>query len=75
MAFAPDGQSLFLSVGDRQRMTPARDPDQPVGKILHLTLDGKPRPDNPNFGKTGAATVPLDRSAARHRSGEERARW
>jgi glucose/arabinose dehydrogenase len=59
VAFAPDGQSLFLSVGDRQRMTPAQDPNQPVGKILHLTLDGKPAPDNPNFGKTGAATVPL----------------
>jgi glucose/arabinose dehydrogenase len=59
VAFAPDGQSLFLSVGDRQRMTPAQDPNQPVGKILHLTLDGKPSPDNPNFGKTGAATVPL----------------
>ena len=59
VAFAPDGQSLFLSVGDRQRFTPAQDPDQPVGKILHLTLDGKPAPGNPNFGKTGAATVSL----------------
>jgi len=59
IAFAPDGQSLFMSVGDRQRMTPAQDPDQPVGKILHLTLDGKPAADNPNFGKTGAASVPL----------------
>ena len=29
----PDGQYLFLTVGDRQRMTPAQDPDQPVGKI------------------------------------------
>jgi glucose/arabinose dehydrogenase len=59
IAFAADGQSLFMSVGDRQRMTPAQDPNQPVGKILHLTLDGKPAPDNPGFGKTGAATVPL----------------
>jgi glucose/arabinose dehydrogenase len=59
VAFAPDGQSLFLTVGDRQRFTPAQDPNQPVGKILHLTLDGKPAPDNPNFGKTGAATIPL----------------
>ena len=57
IAFAPDGESLFLSVGDRQRMTPAQDPNQPEGKILHLTLDGKPAPDNPNFGKTGAATI------------------
>src|SRR5688572_4334522 len=59
IAFAPDGQSLFMTVGDRQRMTPAQDPDQPVGKIVHLTLDGKPAPDNPGFGKTGAATIPL----------------
>src|SRR5499427_7449604 len=59
VAFSPDGQYLFLTVGDRQRFTPAQDPDQPVGKILRLTLDGKPAPGNPNFGKTGAATVPL----------------
>src|SRR5678815_4883079 len=59
VAFSPDGQSLFLTVGDRQRFTPAQDPDQPVGKILRLTLDGKPAPGNPNFGKTGAATIPL----------------
>jgi glucose/arabinose dehydrogenase len=59
IAFAPDGNSLFLTVGDRQRMTPAQDPNQPEGKIFHMTLDGKPAPDNPNYGKTGAATVPL----------------
>src|SRR5690349_18127179 len=59
IAFSPDGQYLFLAVGDRQRMTPAQDPNQPVGKILRLTLDGKPAPGNPNFGKTGAATIPL----------------
>ena len=59
IAFAPDGQSLFLTVGDRMRFTPAQDPDQPEGKILHLTLDGKPAPGNPNYGKTGAATIPL----------------
>src|SRR3989441_3782348 len=59
IAFSPDGQYLFLTVGDRQRFTPAQDPDQPVGKILRLTLDGKPAPGNPNFGKTGAATIPL----------------
>src|SRR6476646_4477488 len=59
VAFTPDGQYLFLTVGDRQRFTPAQDPDQPVGKILRLTLDGKPAPGNPNFDKTGAATIPL----------------
>src|SRR6202451_3152734 len=59
VAFSPDGQYLFLTVGDRQRFTPAQDPDQPVGKILRLTLYGKPAPGNPNFGKTGASTVSL----------------
>ena len=59
IAFSPDGKYLFLTVGDRQRMTPAQDPNQPVGKILRLTLDGKPAPGNPNFGRTGAATIPL----------------
>jgi glucose/arabinose dehydrogenase len=59
IAFSPDGQYLFLTVGDRQRMTPAQDPNQPVGKILRLTLDGKPAPGNPFADKTGAATIPL----------------
>jgi aldose sugar dehydrogenase len=59
IAFSADGKYLFLAVGDRQRMTPAQDPDQPVGKILRLTLDGKPAPGNPNYGKTGASTIPL----------------
>jgi glucose/arabinose dehydrogenase len=59
IAFSPDGKYLFLTVGDRQRFTPAQDPNQPEGKILRLTLDGKPAPGNPNFGKTGAATIPL----------------
>jgi aldose sugar dehydrogenase len=59
IAFSPDGQYLFLTVGDRQRMTPAQDPDQELGKILRLTLDGKPAPGNPMAGKTGAASVAL----------------
>ena len=59
VAFSPNGKYLFLTVGDRQRFTPAQDPDQPEGKILRLTLDGKPAPGNPKFGKTGAATIPL----------------
>jgi glucose/arabinose dehydrogenase len=59
VAFSPDGQYLFLSVGDRQRFFNAQDPDWPAGKILRLTLDGKAAPGNPNFGKTGAATISL----------------
>jgi len=59
IAFSPDGQYLFLTVGDRQRMTPAQDLNTEVGKILRLTLDGKPAPGNPMSGKVGAATIPL----------------
>jgi aldose sugar dehydrogenase len=59
IAFAPDGNSLFLSSGDRQRMTPAQDPNSPLGKILHLTLDGKPAPGNPFAGQASAQSVPI----------------
>jgi glucose/arabinose dehydrogenase len=59
IAFSPDNQYLFLTVGDRQRMTPAQDPNTAVGKILRLTLDGKPAPGNPMAGQTGAASLPL----------------
>jgi glucose/arabinose dehydrogenase len=70
IAFAPDGHSLFLSAGERQRFTPAQDPSLPMGKVLHLTLDGKPAADNPWAGRTGAATVqvtdpPEDSEAAK----------
>ena len=59
IAFSPDSQYLFLTVGDRQRMTPAQDPNTEVGKILRLTLDGKPAPGNPMAGQTGAPSRPL----------------
>ena len=59
IAFSPDGQYLFLTVGDRQRMTPAQDPNTEVGKLLRLTLDGEPAPGNPMAGKTGASSRPL----------------
>jgi glucose/arabinose dehydrogenase len=59
VAFPKDGKYLFLTVGDRQRMTPAQDPNSPLGKIMRLTLDGKPAPGNPNAGKTGATSIPI----------------
>ncbi len=70
VAFSPDKQLLYLTSGDRQRFTPAQDPNQPVGKILRLTLDGKPAPGNPMAGQTGASKVdvidpPKDTEAAR----------
>ena len=79
IAFAPDGRSLFLSSGDRQRFTPGQDPSQPLGKILHLTLDGKPAPGNPMAGRTGASAVtitdpPSDTEAAKSAEGRQ-VRW
>jgi glucose/arabinose dehydrogenase len=76
VAFAPDGRSLFLTSGERQRFTPAQDPNQPLGKILHLTLDGKPAPGNPSAGQTGSATVtitdpPRDTQAAKDAAGRK----
>ena len=59
LAFSPDQKFLFLTAGDRQRFTPAQDPNQPAGKILRLTLDGKPAPGNPMEGRTGARSVPV----------------
>lgn len=55
--FAPDGQSLFLSSGERQRFTPAQDPDQALGKILRLTLDGKAWRGNPAYKAGGVRAM------------------
>lgn len=57
IAFAPDRQSLFIASGERQRFTPAQDPNQSLGKIVHLTLDGAPWPGNLGAGKKGTPTV------------------
>ncbi|NHB84595.1 PQQ-dependent sugar dehydrogenase [Tessaracoccus sp. HDW20] len=40
-------EHLFVSSGDRQQFTPAQELDTDLGKILRLTLDGKPAPGNP----------------------------
>lgn len=53
IAFAPDGRSLFLSSGERQRFIPAQDPDQALGKVLRLTLDGAAWPGNPQYKAGG----------------------
>ncbi|GAB3818244.1 PQQ-dependent sugar dehydrogenase [Tessaracoccus terricola] len=42
---------LFVSSGDRQEMEPAQEFDNNLGKILRLTLDGQPAPDNPWAGE------------------------
>ncbi|MEO6225151.1 MAG: PQQ-dependent sugar dehydrogenase [Sphingomicrobium sp.] len=76
IAFAPHGNSLFLTIGDRQRFTSAQDASEPLGKILHLTLDGAPAPGNPWADRAAPATVevtdpPSNTEAAKRQHG----RW
>lgn len=47
LVFSPDGEYLFVSSGDRQKMAPAQDLTNTLGTIVRLTPDGKPAPDNP----------------------------
>lgn len=51
LAFSPDGRFLFIAAGDRQKITPAQDPDQLLGKIVRLTPTGGIPSDNPNYDK------------------------
>jgi glucose/arabinose dehydrogenase len=55
IAIAPDG-SLFMTVGDRSDSPPwdvAQRMDTHLGKIIHITAEGAPAPDNPFIGKPG----------------------
>jgi glucose/arabinose dehydrogenase len=45
IAFAPDGRHLFFTNGERQKFDPSQDPKSTLGKVLRLTLDGKPAGD------------------------------
>ena len=40
IAFAKDG-TMFVSSGERQKMTPAQDRDSDLGKIIHMTAEGQ----------------------------------
>lgn len=51
IAFSPNGQYLFYANGERQKFDPAQDPKASLGKVLRLTLDGKPAPGNPLAAK------------------------
>lgn len=57
IAFSPDGQHLFFTAGDRQKFDPAQDPKASLGKVLRLTLDGKPAPGNPLAAKGFAPEI------------------
>lgn len=42
ITFAPDGKTMFVASGDRQKMDPAQDPASGLGKVFQLNLDGTP---------------------------------
>ncbi|HEY1760339.1 MAG TPA: PQQ-dependent sugar dehydrogenase [Bryobacteraceae bacterium] len=51
------GGNLFVTIGDRSGSPPPDDAqklDIMLGKIIHITPDGKPAPGNPFIGKAGA---------------------
>jgi glucose/arabinose dehydrogenase len=55
IAIAPDG-TLFVTIGDRSDSPPwdvAQRMNTDLGKIIHITADGAPAPDNPFLGKPG----------------------
>ncbi len=54
IAFAPDG-TMFVSSGERQKMTPAQGLSGDLGKILHLTAEGQPISGGPWASRGGRA--------------------
>ncbi|MEH3106353.1 MAG: PQQ-dependent sugar dehydrogenase [Sphingomonas fennica] len=44
--FAPDG-TIYYTNGERQKFDPAQDPSGSLGKVLHLTAEGKPAGKGP----------------------------
>ena len=49
--FSPDGRTLFIASGDRQKLDPAQDTSNTLGTIVRLLPDGTPHPDNPLAGR------------------------
>jgi glucose/arabinose dehydrogenase len=55
LLFTPDGQTLYLSSGERQKFTPAQDLSVNLGKVLRLNPDGTAKPGNPFAAKGGVS--------------------
>lgn len=47
MAFHPEDQTLFLSIGERRNISRAQDPDDQAGSIIRVADDGSVPADNP----------------------------
>ncbi len=58
LAVSPDGQYLFVTSGDRQKMQPAQADDGLLGKVLRLTRDGKPSPATSTAMRSCTALTP-----------------
>jgi glucose/arabinose dehydrogenase len=57
IAIDPKDGSVFMICGDRSRSPPwlmAQKLDNTLGKMIHLTVDGKPHPSNPYLHTKGA---------------------
>ena len=55
IAISPDGQYLFVSSGDRQKMEPAQDTSNNLGSVVRLNLDSTPATGNAFSGQSGKA--------------------
>ena len=55
IAFAPDGKTMFVSSGERQKMDPAQDTSNNLGSVVRLNLDGSPAAGNAFSGQAGKA--------------------
>lgn len=53
IAFSRDGY-VFVTTGDRGKMTPAQDPSTHIGAVVRIARDGSAPKGNPFIGKPGA---------------------
>ncbi len=53
LAFRSD-KTLFVTLGERQKGSPAQDLTSSLGKIIRINRDGSIPSNNPNFGVSGA---------------------
>jgi aldose sugar dehydrogenase len=56
IAFADDG-TLFVTLGERYQKDYAQDLTRQWGKVVRITTDGMPPPDNPAFGPKAASGI------------------